>query len=59
MNRYNLKIISIDYVPTNCKNPKTADLCLKCGKCGRKFKNGVLIAHEGNKNYRVYLQEEK
>lgn len=50
MNRYNLKIISIDYVPTNCKNPKTADLCLKCGKCGRKFKNGVLIAHEGNKN---------
>lgn len=40
----NLKIISIDYVPSeNCKNIKATDLCLKCSKCGRKFKNGMLV----------------
>ena len=27
---------------SKCKNP-TADLCVKCEKCGRRFKNGQLI----------------
>lgn len=30
-------------VSPNCKNPDSYGIiCIKCGQCGRKFKNGVL-----------------
>lgn len=35
----------IDYRPSNkCKNSNSYGMiCVKCGKCGRKFKDGVMV----------------
>jgi len=38
--------VFVDYeVSDNCKNLEESygEICVKCGKCGRKFKNGMLI----------------
>lgn len=38
----------IDYeVAVECKNPKVYYICRKCGKCGRKFENGIMIDDGG------------
>ncbi|MBQ0112992.1 MAG: hypothetical protein KBT03_07670 [Bacteroidales bacterium] len=41
----------IDYnVSKNCNNEDSYGcVCVKCGKCGRKFKDGILVK-EGKKN---------
>ena len=34
----------IDYeLAENCPNPSVYYICYKCGACGRKFENGILI----------------
>ena len=34
----------IDYtVAVECKNPEVYYTCKQCGKCGRKFENGIMI----------------
>ena len=34
----------IDYIPAKeCKNNKVWYTCYKCGQCGRKFENGMMI----------------
>ena len=35
----------IDYAPSKeCKNTDTYGcICVKCGKCGRKFENGIMV----------------
>ena len=41
------KMAFVDYgVAENCKNKKQSygEICVKCGKCGRKFKGGILIS---------------
>lgn len=30
-----------------CANPKAFNTCLKCGKCGRKFRRGILVDNTG------------
>lgn len=38
----------IDYVPANeCKNEDVIYSCLKCGECGRKFENGIMVDDGG------------
>lgn len=38
----------IDYsVADQCDNPKAWFTCYKCGKCGRKFENGIMIDDGG------------
>lgn len=38
----------IDYVIANeCKNKEVYFICYKCGKCGRKFENGVMVDDGG------------
>lgn len=38
----------IDYgICKECSNPDTLYLCYKCGKCGRKFKNGFMVDDGG------------
>lgn len=38
----------IDYVPANeCKNEDAMYTCYKCGKCGRKFENGIMVDDGG------------
>lgn len=38
-----------DYKTTyKCLNNKTTNhVCLKCGKCGRRFRKGILIDNDG------------
>ena len=41
--------IFIDYsVNSNCLNKMESygEICVKCGKCGRKFKNGIMIKED-------------
>lgn len=34
----------IDYVPSKkCKNPDVWYTCYKCGQCGRKFIDGIMV----------------
>ena len=35
----------VDYIPAKeCKNTESYGMiCVKCGKCGRKFQNGVMV----------------
>ena len=38
----------IDYtVAVECENPKVYYICSQCGKCGRKFENGIMIDDGG------------
>lgn len=38
----------IDYIIANeCKNTEVYFTCYKCGKCGRKFENGVMVDDGG------------
>lgn len=38
----------IDYVPSKeCKNKDVMYTCYKCGKCGRKFENGIMVDDGG------------
>ena len=40
----------IDYIPaTECKNLQETFgmICVKCGKCGRKFQDGVMVDDGG------------
>lgn len=40
----------IDYESAeNCRNPEVYYICHKCGACGRKFEDGILI-EEGEEN---------
>lgn len=40
----------IDYeLAENCQNPEVYYICYKCGACGRKFEDGILI-EEGEEN---------
>ena len=40
----------IDYeVAENCENPDSYGMiCVKCGKCGRKFNGQVLLSEKAN-----------
>ena len=38
----------IDYMLANeCKNTEVYFICYQCGKCGRKFENGVMVDDGG------------
>ena len=38
----------IDYtVAVECENPEVYYTCRQCGKCGRKFENGIMIDDGG------------
>lgn len=38
----------VDYVPAKeCKNPDVWCTCNKCGKCGRKFEDGIMVDDGG------------
>ena len=39
----------IDYgVAQECKNPSSyGEICVKCGKCGRVFENGIMVDDGG------------
>ena len=38
----------IDYtVAVECENPEVYYTCWQCGKCGRKFENGIMIDDGG------------
>lgn len=38
----------IDYtVAVECKNCDTLYICYKCGECGRRFENGIMIDDGG------------
>lgn len=40
--------IIVDYARAKeCKNPETLYMCHKCGKCGRKFKDGFMVDDGG------------
>lgn len=42
----------MDYKPSyKCCNSKSLDKCLKCGKCGRRFRKGILIDNNGDEFY--------
>ena len=46
----------IDYIPAaECKNRDALYVCYKCGKCGRKFKNGFMVDDGGT---HVHVEEE-
>lgn len=49
----------IDYAPAdNCNNEWSYGcVCVKCGKCGRKFENGILISDK--KTYTTHLESDK
>jgi hypothetical protein len=51
------RIAFIDYQSaSNCKNLEDSYgmICVKCGKCGRKFKNGNMIKkNESEKPYDI------
>ncbi len=38
-------MVLVDYLPCRqCENSETwGILCVKCGKCGRKFEDGILV----------------
>lgn len=37
-----------DYKPSSrCVNFKAYKTCLKCGKCGRRFRKGILVDNTG------------
>lgn len=41
----------IDYeLSENCQNPEVYYICHKCGACGRKFEDGILIEEGGEEN---------
>ena len=48
-------MIHLDYQPaSNCVNLDTyGTICVKCGRCGRKFKNGVMVAEGMPKREKV------
>ena len=40
--------IMVDYVlAKECKNPDAWYMCHKCGKCGRKFEDGLMVDDGG------------
>ena len=41
--------VHIDYmVSKECKNPESYfSICVKCGQCGRKFENGIMVDDGG------------
>lgn len=40
--------IHIDYARAiECKEETFGYMCCKCGKCGRKFKNGIMVDDGG------------
>jgi len=42
--------IFIDYIPCKeceCMEETYGMICIKCGKCGRKFENGIMIDDGG------------
>ena len=40
--------IMVDYVlAKECKNPYAWYMCHKCGKCGRKFEDGLMVDDGG------------
>lgn len=42
--RIEVEEMIIDYeLAENCQNPEVYYICYKCGACGRKFENGILI----------------
>lgn len=46
---FRLGKVHIDYmVAKECKNPESYfSICVKCGQCGRKFENGIMIDDGG------------
>ena len=52
----------IDYMPCKeCKNMEETYgmICIKCGKCGRKFEDGVLINGDEYPEYDPEMEENK
>ena len=49
----------IDYIPCRqCENDETwGILCVKCGKCGRKFEDGVLVNGDEYPGYDQNVEE--
>ena len=44
----------VDYIPAKeCKNKEAWFICLKCGKCGRKFEHGFMVDDGGTKPRKV------
>lgn len=42
------KMIFVDYgVSEECENPDAFYICLKCGKCGRVFEDGIMVDEGG------------
>ncbi len=40
--------IMVDYVlAKECKNPDAWYMCHKCGECGRKFEDGIMVDDGG------------
>lgn len=38
----------VDYmVAKECENTEVYFICYKCGKCGRKFENGIMVDDGG------------
>lgn len=52
-----------DYKTTiYCANSKAFKTCLKCGKCGRRFRRGILIDETGKEFMRhcdEFMRKEK
>lgn len=41
-------MIWVDYIrAAECMNEDAYSVCLKCGKCGRKFENGYMVDDGG------------
>lgn len=43
-------------ISNNCVNLKAFDICLKCGKCGRKFHRGILVDKTGSE-WKKYIND--